>query len=523
MFKTISECLSLQCRQYPDKAALIYKDASISYHSFHRAATMVARGLLSAGLRKYDRCAIYMEKRPEEAQAIFGINMAGGLFIDINHLLKQRQVKHILIDSGTRFLFTTSSRLQYIVKEVNELKSLEAIILVDYQEDIKGLEKSVIPLQGSGIDSSFIISGTFIETDPAAIIYTSGSTGKPKGVVVSQRNLVAGAESVTAYVANSPDDRILSVLPFSFDYGLNQLTSSVFIGCTCVLINYLLINDVVKAVKNHSITGLGLIPPLWMQLLQKKWDHSTFQSLRYITNTGGAMPEPAVRELRKRLPATDIYLMFGLTEAFRGTFLDPDLVDEKPTSIGKAIPNAEIWILNENLEHCKPFEEGELVQRGAHVALGYWNDPEKTAQYFKPNPLIPKELQVKDMVVFSGDTVYQDEDGDIYYKYRKDDMIKSSGYRISPTEIEDVLYQSGYIKHAVVFGIPEPDLGQKICGVVSLKKDNDVTSKEILSFCASILPNYMIPEQIIIIAELPLNHNGKIDRNALKKEYGHEK
>jgi len=358
-----------------------------------------------------------------------------------------------------------------------------------------------------------------VETDVGAIIYTSGSTGNPKGVVLSHRNLVAGAESIATYLENTPAEKILSVLPFSFDYGLNQLTTSLYIGATCVLMNYLFPNDILNVLEKESITGLGLIPPLWLQLLQKDWDHSRFPAWRYLTNTGGTLPESVVRELRRRLPNTRIYLMYGLTEAFRATYLPPEEVDRRPTSIGKSIPNSEIWILNEKKGHCKPGEEGELVQRGAHVALGYWNDPEQTRERFRPNPFASPELQIDEQVVFSGDRVRTDEEGFIYFIGRRDDMIKTSGYRVSPMEIEEILYNTGFVKHAVSFGIPDKILGQVIVAVISLSDGTRIEAKELIAACSGKLPIYMVPKEIAVWNDLPLNPNGKIDRQAVKAQF----
>jgi acyl-coenzyme A synthetase/AMP-(fatty) acid ligase len=285
------------------------------------------------------------------------------------------------------------------------------------------------------------------------------------------------------------------------------------------LINYLGVNDILKAMEEESITGLGLIPPLWLQLLQHDWDDDRFPHWRYLTNTGGAMPEPAVRDFQRRLPDLKIYLMFGLTEAFRATYLPPDQVNNRPTSIGKAIPNAEIWVINENLEHCKPGEEGELVQRGAHVALGYWNDLERTRERFRPNPFAPHGLQIDEKVVFSGDRVRADKEGYIFFIGRRDEMIKTSGYRVSPTEIEEALYDTGKVKHAAAFGVPDKIQGQVVVAVVSLARGIHIDSKELITLCASTLANYMVPKQIDIWDNLPINSNGKIDLKSTMRQF----
>lgn len=517
---TLADCLRTTAELFPDKEALVYRDKRLTYSEFDRSVDLIAFLLFDAGMKKNDRCAIYMEKSIEEAVSILAVNRAGGIFIDINHLHKKDQAAHILSDSGAKFLFTTKSRLMQLGDLIENCPELKTVI-VHGQGDTPNLISTKIILREGGVNykTSFNPNSSFTENDIAAIIYTSGSTGRPKGVVLSHRNLAAGAESVSCYLNNTPQDRILSVLPFSFDYGLNQLTTSIYVGAACVLINYLVLNDIVKAVKTESITGLGLIPPLWLQLLEKEWNQLDFPYLRYITNTGGRLPETAVRELQKRLPNTQIFLMYGLTEAFRGTYLDPNQVDFRPGSIGKAIPNAEIMIINKDGSLCQPFEKGELVQRGAHVAQGYWNDPEKTAKMFKPNPFALPELQFEEKVVYSGDTVYKDEEGFIYYEGRSDELIKTSGYRVSPTEIEEAIYKTGKVKHAAAFGIDDQILGQVPVAVISLKENAAAQENDIIHFCKNILPNYMVPKQIVIFDELPLNPTGKIDRSKIKNMF----
>ena len=517
---TVSHCLKKTAGIFPDKEALVHRDRRLTYKQFDQAVDLTASQLLDAAIKKNDRCAVYMEKSIEEAVSMFSANRVGGIFIDINHLHKKDQVHHILKDSGARFLFTTKQRLLQLENLMENCPELETVIVHGKGDTLDLFRLNVIERYQEDEGHNRLIQGVSLsDNDIAAIVYTSGSTGKPKGVILSHRNLVAGAESVASYLNNTRDDRILSVLPFSFDYGLNQLTTSVYTGATCVLINYLLLNDIFKAMKTESITGLGLIPPLWLQLLQKEWNFEDFPTWRYLTNTGGRMPETAVRELRKRLPHTKIFLMYGLTEAFRGTYLDPDQVDHRPGSIGKAIPNAEIMILNKEGKLCRPMEKGELVQRGAHVAQGYWNDSEKTVQMFKSHPFPLAGLQFEEKVVYSGDTVYKDQEGFIYYEGRTDELIKTSGYRVSPAEIEEAIYKTNKVKHAAVFGIPDGILGQVPVAAVSLKENMILDENELIQSCRKRLPNYMVPVKVVIYDELPLNPTGKLDRNKIKSDF----
>jgi acyl-CoA ligase (AMP-forming) (exosortase A-associated) len=310
------------------------------------------------------------------------------------------------------------------------------------------------------------------------------------------------------------------VLPLSFDAGFSQLTTAFRAGARAVLIDYLMPRDVIQACAQHGITGLTAVPPLWIQLAQSSWPQAVKDSMRYIANTGGHMPRATLDALRAALPKTRPFLMYGLTEAFRSTFLPPSEVDRRPDSIGKAIPNAEIMVVREDGTPCAPGEPGELVHRGALVSLGYWNDREKTAERFKPAPGQPAGLMMPEMAVWSGDTVRTDEEGFIYFVSRRDEMIKTSGYRVSPTEVEEVLYSSGMIAEAAAFGIAHPVMGQAIVVVVAPKQGLQLETDRLLSLCRERLPAFMVPHEIRVRdAALPRNPNGKIDRKALAQSF----
>ncbi|MGZ3254834.1 MAG: acyl-CoA ligase (AMP-forming), exosortase A system-associated, partial [Burkholderiaceae bacterium] len=404
--------------------------------------------------------------------------------------------------------------LQFLSTALSQCPDLHTILVVDAKADLPVIEgvKSVRWSDACNVSAS-AIQHRCADTDMAAILYTSGSTGKPKGVVLSHRNLVTGAESVSSYLDNTSDDRILAVLPLSFDYGLSQLTTAFHVGATVVLINHLFPRDIVNAVGEQRITGLAAVPPLWIQLAQQTWPGNS--SLRYLTNSGGAMPRPTLDALRRALPSAKVFLMYGLTEAFRSTYLPPSELDNHPDSIGRAIPNAEIMVARPDGTACAVNEPGELVHRGALVSLGYWNDPVKTAERFKPIPGQDAEL-----AVWSGDTVRMDEDGFLYFIGRNDDMIKVSGYRVSPTEVEEVLHATGMVSEVAAFGVPHPTLGQAIIAVACPAADcidSAELPQRLLKECQRNLPAYMVPAQIKIHHEnLPRNPNGKIDRKALQ-------
>jgi acyl-CoA ligase (AMP-forming) (exosortase A-associated) len=358
-----------------------------------------------------------------------------------------------------------------------------------------------------------------IDNDMAAILYTSGSTGKPKGVVLSHRNMVAGARSVAQYLENREGDRILSALPLSFDAGFSQLTTAFHVGASVTLINYLLPRDIVNAVEQERITGLTAVPPLWIQLAQLKWPEAARGSLRYIANTGGRMPKATLDALRAALPGTLAFLMYGLTESFRSTFLPPSELDRRPDSIGKAIPNAEVLVVREDGTPCAPGEPGELVHRGALVSLGYWNDPEKTAERFKPVPGQAQGLVMPEMAVWSGDTVRMDEEGFLYFISRRDEMIKTSGYRVSPTEVEEVIYATGLVGEVAALGIPHPVLGQAIVVIATARDGARLDAEALLAQCRQQLPAFMVPARVTVReGSLPRNPNGKIDRKLMAQE-----
>ncbi|MGI9258579.1 MAG: acyl-CoA ligase (AMP-forming), exosortase A system-associated, partial [Gammaproteobacteria bacterium] len=356
------------------------------------------------------------------------------------------------------------------------------------------------------------------DRDIAAIFYTSGSTGKPKGVVLSHLNMVCGARSVAEYLKNESTDRLLAALPFSFDYGFSQLSTAFCSGASVALMEYLWPKDVLRAAEKFAITGLAAVPPLWIQLAELEWPDSVAQRLRYITNSGGAMPVAVTEKLREALPSTDIYLMYGLTEAFRSTYLPPAEVSRRPTSMGKAIPNAEILVVRPDGEPCEPGEIGELVHCGDLVSRGYWNDPERTAERFRPAPGNTSENSSQELAVWSGDSVKMDEEGYLYFIGRKDDMIKTSGYRISPNEIEEVIYATGLAKEAVAIGVPHSVLGQAVVVVGVPETTGADAPDELIADCQRALPAFMVPRHVEWRESLPRNSNGKIDRKSLAGE-----
>jgi len=516
----IHELLLHSADKTPRQEALAYQGARLDYGALAAQVIDCAAGFLRIGLGRSDRVAVYLEKRFETVIGVFGAAAAGGVFVPVNPLLKPDQVAYILKDCNVRVLVTSADRLKLLAPVLPECHDLHAVIVVGASNNLEAVHGLTMvgwedALSGAGTAQPHRV----IDTDMAAILYTSGSTGKPKGVVLSHRNMVAGAKSVAQYLEHRPSDRILSALPLSFDAGFSQLTTAFHVGARVTLINYLLPRDVLDAVVQERISGLTAVPPLWIQLAQLKWPATVTHHLRYIANTGGRMPKATLDQLRAALPKTLPYLMYGLTESFRSTYLPPAELDRRPDSIGKAIPNAEVLVVRDDGTPCAPGEPGELVHRGALVSLGYWNDPEKTAERFKPVPNHKPGLTIPELAVWSGDTVRMDEEGFLYFISRRDEMIKTSGYRVSPTEVEEVVYVTELVAEAAALGIPHPLLGQAIVVVATPQDGKQLDVDKLIAECRQALPGYMVPALIKVRhGSLPRNPNGKIDRKLLAQE-----
>ena len=515
MAELLHELIFESAERHPFREALVYQKSRLDYSALAAEVSIVADALIGLGLAKSERVAVYLEKRIETVTAMFGTSAAGGVFVPVNPILKSEQVAYILKDCSVRILVTSSDRLRLLSESLKDCRDLHTVIVVG-DGDLPDLSGINLHRWGSDIGKGGK-KHRVINADMAAILYTSGSTGKPKGVVLSHLNMVTGAKSVAQYLNNTMDDRILSVLPLSFDYGFSQLTTAFHVGATAVLMNYLLPKDIARVAEKEGITGLAAVPPLWIQLSQLEWPVAS--TIRYFTNSGGAMPLTTLAELRSRFPNAKPYLMYGLTEAFRSTYLPPEEVDRRPDSIGKAIPNAEIMVVREDGSPCAPGEPGELVHRGALVSLGYWNDREKTAERFKPAPNQEGGLTMTEMAVWSGDTVRMDEEGFLYFISRRDEMIKTSGYRVSPTEVEEVIYATEMAGEVAAVGVPHPVLGQAIVVIVAERPDHGLDVEALMAECRQRLPAYMVPSEIRRHpGSLPRNPNGKIDRKLLLSE-----
>jgi acyl-CoA ligase (AMP-forming) (exosortase A-associated) len=530
MITFVHELISHSAQRSPATIALQIKNDQFSYTQLNEKITKVAQAFASLSINQGDRIGIYLAKNQENVQSMFACSFIGAVFVPINPVLKAQQVHYIANDCQIKLLITNRARLTALTPLLSDFSALDTIIVIDANE--QQIEQISCPKKLKIINwQSFInhnddkshLQCSRSPDDLAAILYTSGSTGQPKGIMLSHTNIVLGAKSVSQYLQHTSQDNILAVLPLSFDYGLNQLTSCFLVGAKCVLLDYLLANDVIKAISKYEITGLAAVPPLWMQLTKANWPKGGALSVRYFTNSGGVLPLKTLAALRQKMPQAQPYLMYGLTEAFRSSFLSPTEIDNRPNSMGKAIPHAEILILRDDGSRCDDDEVGELVHIGPLVTLGYWQNEAATTKRFKVTPKQAINTQNTPLAVFSGDYVKRDSDGFLYFVSRKDAMIKTSGYRVSPNELESVLLQCPHVDETAVIAIGSDELGQAIIAlVVSKSDDQESSTKSIIKHCQLNLPNYMIPKKIVFLAELPRNVNGKVDTKSLKIKHSKE-
>ncbi|WP_132253940.1 AMP-binding protein [Methylobacterium segetis] len=481
----------------PERVAIVDGDRRLTYGAFRARAAALAGHLAASGINPGDRVGFLLPKSISECVAIFAIARAGAVFVPIHPSLRPAQVRHILADCSAAALLTDDALRAGLEGALDDLPGLRIIPDLD------------VPVDGAAPEIP-----RAEPRDLAAILYTSGSTGLPKGVMLSHANLIAGTRIVRTYLGIGPQERILSVLPLSFDYGLNQLLTAVEQGATCVLLSFRFGDEVVRAVERHRITGLAGVPTLWALLTRAapSLARADLSSLRYITNSGGAVPVETVARLRAALPQTRIVLMYGLTEAFRSTYLPPEEIEARPGSIGRAIPETEIFAVNATGKRTRPGEPGILMHRGPTVSMGYWNRPEDTARVLVPDPLGRGGL-----VCRSGDIVVEDEAGFFTFLGREDAMIKTQGFRVSPTEVEAALMETGAFRQVAVIGLPDPSIGERV-HAVAVAAGAPLPEAEVLRIARAKLAPHMVPRAVETVASLPVTPNGKVDYKRLVAE-----
>ncbi|MDQ2878779.1 MAG: acyl-CoA ligase (AMP-forming), exosortase A system-associated [Pseudomonadota bacterium] len=485
---------ALSARGKAGDTALIDRDGTLDFAGLEAMVGAVAAWLAGQGVARGSRVATWLPKTRMACIMPLAAPRAGLIHVPVNPLLKRAQVAHVLADSGASLLVTQDSRTGTLAAG-------------DLPRDCRLAIESAVPVVGDAI-----LPSRADPADLAAILYTSGSTGRPKGVMLSHANLWLGAISVAHYLKLEPCNRVLGVLPLSFDYGQNQLFSTWAAGASVAPLDYLTPRDVIKAVERVEATTLAGVPPLWTQLLEAGWPAETAARLRQLTNSGGALTPQMIRALRATFPEADLYAMYGITEAFRSTYLEPALIDAHPDAMGRAIPFAEVMVVRPDGARADPGEEGEVVHAGPLVAQGYWNDPARTAERFRPAPAFS---ELGGTAVYSGDMAIEGDDGLLRFVGRSDEMIKSAGNRISPNEIEEAVLADSTIGEAVAIGVADDRLGQAI--VVVARGDGSAEAR-LRDRLRRDLPGFMQPQRYVWRDRLPRNANGKFDRAALKAE-----
>ncbi|MCP9223068.1 acyl-CoA ligase (AMP-forming), exosortase A system-associated [Erythrobacter sp. LQ02-29] len=486
-----------------DAPALVLRERTLTYHDLRGRVAALAAWLQAEVGEPGARVASWAGKTELTCLLPLAAARAGLVHVPVNPVLKRAQVAHILADSGGALLMGQVARL----KTLEDGDVPEPCRVLTEEEAWSAVEARAGSLGPSDADTDAL----------AAILYTSGSTGRPKGVMLSHANMWLGAVSVAHYLGMAADDVVLGVLPLSFDYGQNQLFNAWYAGASVVPLDYLLPRDVVKACAKHRVTTIAAVPPLWIQLTEIDWPEEASGPVRRLTNSGGALTVELVRDMRRSFPDARLYPMYGLTEAFRSTYLDPALVETHPTSMGRAIPFAEIMVIDDQGRVADTGAEGELVHCGPLVAHGYWQDAERTAERFRP---APAQSRYGGTAVWSGDRVRRADDGLLYFVGRRDAMIKSAGNRISPQELEDAARATGLVAEAVALGVKDERLGQAVHLVVRPLAGAQHAEAQLPKLLAKELPNFMQPQVIHWRETLPLNPNGKLDRAAIAREIG---
>ncbi len=512
----INEFLEQSAKRYPNKEALVFQKKRLTFIEIEKSANSIANALIHNGLQRQDRVAIYLENSVESVISIFGILKASGIFVVINSQSKAKKIEYILNDCQVKTLITDARHLVEISEILSKCPQLNSIIITEDGKKInvfKHLSPKIISFRNAlSSYSSRCPLNNNIDLDLASLIYTSGSTGNPKGVMLTHLNMVSAATSIIEYLENTSNDVIINCLPLSFDYGLYQILMTFKFGGTVFLEkSFLYPYQIIDLIINEKITGFPIVPTIAAILLRLKNLHKyNFFNLRYITNTAQALPLKHIFQLQQLFPNTKIYSMYGLTECKRVSYLPPEELSKRPASVGKAMPNTEVYIVNDKGKKIiKPGKIGELVVRGANIMVGYWNRPDETAI------AIREGCYPNTRVLYTGDLFKMDKDGYLYFIARKDDIIKTAGEKISPKEIENVLYDIEDVIEAAVIGVPDEILGQAIKAVVTLEKDSFITEKNIIQHCSKHLENFMVPKYIEIRQQLPKTSTGKISKKDL--------
>lgn len=514
----VQEGLALTAERYPEKTALICGEERWTYREIHDRSTRLAHGLKAMGVGCRDRVLIFLDNSVEFVLSIYGILHAKGVFVPLSSSLKARKLAYIIRDSGASLLITHTSKARVVQEAMAQLDEFPGVLWVGDPAGIPGELAGKCfrwdeALDGNDRQQSMPnLNNSCIDRDLAALIYTSGSTGEPKGVMSPHSAMMSAVRSIIQYLENTADDIVLNVLPLSFDYGLYQVLMAFTFGGTVVLENsFAFPIKILEKIQAERVTGFPLVPTVAAMLLKiqslEKYD---LGSLRYISNTAAALPVERIRRLRDRFPGVRIYSMYGLTECKRVSYLPPEELDRRPASVGKPIPNCQVFLMDDQAKEVPVGQIGELVVRGANVMGGYWNAPDLTAKVFRKGVIRGETL------LYSGDLFRRDAEGFLYFVARKDDLIKTRGERVSPTEVEMVLCEVPGILEAAVVGVPDDVLGQAVKACVVRLSGAQVTERDVLKHCVEQLESFMVPKTVEFLDALPRTANGKVDKLRLK-------
>ena len=493
------------------KTALVQGDRQVTYAELAADVECTAAKLLSLGLRKGDRVCLHMPKSIAEIVSTLAISLAGGVVVNVNASAKSRMLRHVLTHSGARFM-VTAKRAASALRDETFPETLSCIVT----EEGLDRELPVRSVSWTEIKSSTGALPRLVDQDNCAIIYTSGSTGLPKGVLLKHHLVTQSARAAVTHLQNSGDDRALGVLPLSFDFGLSQLTTMLLVGGTLVLPRAALAAELIRTIRDYDVNAIAMVPTMWIptaRLLAK--EEVTLDAVRYVANSGGALPSDVQKAWPKLFPNARLYLMYGMTEGFRSSYLPPGDYQRKMGSIGLPLPNVELFVVDPEKGLCGPNEHGELIHRGGLISSGYYRDADATAQKIRPCEAL-SHLIGNEAVLYSGDTVYKDGDGYLWFVARTSSFIKCSDFRVSPTEVEDIVFSSGLVSDVVAYGVPDEDLGQVVHIAASPAERGALDCDRLLAHCKREMPAYMVPRKVNVWeGRMPLTPNGKIDRPAV--------
>ena len=510
----IESLLEERARQDPDKVALVCGSERRSYAALDAEANRLARALASRGVRRGDRVAVCLDNSVELVVSLFGVLKAGAAIVLVNPTTKGEKLHHLLLDSGARALVLSGKKLEGLDEAHVRTAALRTVLVVGRSDRLPPgflawedllREEAPTRLPRSGVD-----------LDLACLLYTSGSTGHPKGVMHTHLSLLSATRSIAEYLETEASDVVLSVLPLSFGYGLTQLLPTFLAGGRLVLERSFAFPQVtLRRMADERCTGFAMVPTIAALFLQNDLARFDLSSLRYVTNAGAGIAPELLKELRRRIPKVRIFPMYGQTECIRVTYLPPEEVDRRPESVGRGMPNQEMWIVDEEgrrlPEGGSGSRTGELVVRGSHLMRGYWNLPEETEKKLRPGP-VPGER-----VLHTGDLFRVDEEGWYHFVSRKDDIIKTRGEKVSPCEVEDVLYALEGVLSAAVLGVADALLGQAVHAYVVKKAGAALDEQAVLRHCVKHLEDFAVPKRVEFLEEMPKTPNSKVDKNALRE------